>query len=76
MRLLIKGCLLEGERRVNILVENGLISKISEGEIKAEAEVIEADGYGQYRAWWIYMFIPGSLDRNTRRILKARVLPP
>jgi len=53
MMILIKGCLLEGERKVNILVEDGLISKISEGEIKAEAEVIEADGL------WA---IPGLVD--------------
>jgi len=53
MRVLVKGCLLEGERRVNILVEDGLISKISEGEIKDEAEVIEADGL------WA---IPGLVD--------------
>ncbi len=53
MRFLIRGCLLEGERRVNVLVENGLISKISEDEIDTDAEIINAEGL------WA---IPGLVD--------------
>jgi len=53
MRVLVKGCILEGERRVNILVEEGIISKVSEEEINTDAEVIEAEGI------WA---IPGLVD--------------
>ncbi len=54
MKLLIKGALIEGERKASVLVEDGKISRISTEDINvSDAEVVNAEGL------WL---LPGLVD--------------
>ena len=65
-KYLIKGASLYGEKVADILIEDGVISRIAENIDAADAQVVEAAGQ---------VALPGLVDIHTRRVRHQRCGP-